>query len=87
MRRRHKIYVRKRRSLPSRALRGAARQVAEMPAWLKIAVAALILGYAALASLYVDWGAFEWVRLVGTILCAVAALVAALMVFENRKAE
>lgn len=58
-----------------------------MPAWMKLVLAALILGYAAFASFYVDWGAFEWLRLVGTILCVVAALIAALLIFENRKAE
>jgi hypothetical protein len=58
-----------------------------MPAWLKVVMAALILGFVALTSFSGSWGVLELLKLVGTTACVAAAVITALVVFENRGTE
>jgi hypothetical protein len=84
-RRRRKLYVRKRRNAMSRALRGTIRQWAEMPTWLKYVCAGVCQCFILLATASILWGVLEWIQLVGTLLCASAALVVVLQLLRSRE--
>lgn len=82
----HKGQVRKRRALPSRAIRRAARQFAEMPAWLRVACAAACAALVVLGSVSAAWGALEWLRVVGTAACATGLAVSLLLLLRGTDA-
>lgn len=84
-RRRRKFYVRKKRNMASRALRGTIRQWMEMPTWLKYVCAFACQCFILLATASILWGVLEWIQLAGTLLCASAALVVFLHLWRSRE--
>ena len=56
-----------------------------MPTWLKYVCAGTCQCFMLLATASILWGVLKWVQLVGTPLCASAALIVVLRLWRSRE--